>query len=283
MVDTISDLKMFKSTLEENKCSLNVIEQLLSASINLTNGSDTILSLADRIKHVQSAKEILSNNEDLSKLGVYKPLMREHQRLTDVLQSTCVETWRKQIKWLENETDSQESWKVMLKISGSQEEISDSIFALQYFDILDTEVKLISLKLMNLIVEPIIIQNLQVDITESVNVSTMTLKVSNNEDKFLLTIMKNLKNVLIFLNSTLPVSINETRIMTYLGSFISQSFLKVFKEVAIFNAIPETYIQLNCFQEELSEVIEFNAYLSEIGNFNNTFVWRYIYIYIYMH
>lgn len=275
----MSDLKMFKSTLEESKYSLNVIEQLLLASINLTNGSNIQLPLTDRIKHVKDAEEVLSNNEDLSKLSVYKSLMTEQLRLTAVLKSNCVETWRKQISWLENETDSQESWKVMLKISGSQEEICDSILALQNFDCLSTEIKLFSLKLMNLILNPIIVQNLQVDLTESVHVSTMTLKVSHNENQFLSTIIKNLKIALEFLNSTLPVGINETRIMSDLGYFISQPFCEIFKEVAIFNAVPETYSQLDCFREELKEVLEFDTYLSKIGNFNNTFLYILVYIY----
>lgn len=270
VVDAMSDLKMFKSTLEENKNSLIIIEQVLEASMNLTSDSQTKLSLADRIKNLQTAQYILLNNEHLTKLDVYKPLMREHQRLTDVLHSNCIAAWRKKIEWSENDSDSQDSWRVILKISGSQEDICDTILALQHFDSLNIEVKQFADKLINLIVKPIIIQNLQVDVIKFVNVSTMTLKVSNNEDEFLSAIIKKLKNVFEFLSSTLPADINEIQIMSYLGSYASQQFCKHFKDIVIFNAIPVKYHNLNNFREDLNEVLEFNKYLSELGFFEES-------------
>lgn len=266
----MSDLKMFKSSLEENKYSLNVIEQVLSASMNLSSDNQTKLSLAERIRNMQTAKEILTNNEHLSKLGVYNHLMREHQRVTDVLHSNCLATWKKQIEWIENNTDVQESWKVMLNISASQEDICDSILALQYFDSLNVEVKLFADKLINLIVKPIIIQNLQVDITKSIHISTMTLKVSKKLDnEFLSTIIENLKDVFAFLNSTLPINLNEIHIMSYLGSYASQQFCNIFKDKALFNAVPIRYNKLNDFQDELNNVLELNTYLNELGNIIN--------------
>lgn len=262
----MSDLKMFKSTLEENKHNLTVIEQVLEASMNLTTDNLTKLSLIDRIKKLETAQTILLNNENLTKLDVYKPLMREHQRLTDVLHSTCVAAWRKKIEWSENDTESQESWRVILKISGSQDDIRDTVSALQHFDSLNIEVKQFSDKLINLIVKPIIIQHLQVDVVKFVNVSTMTLKVSNNEDELLSETIKKLKNVFEFLNSILPADINEIQIMSYLGSYASQQFCKYFKDIVIFNAIPVKYHNLDNFREELTDVLEFNEYLSELGN-----------------
>ncbi|XP_025192205.1 centromere/kinetochore protein zw10 homolog [Melanaphis sacchari] len=270
VLDAMSDLKMFKSTLEENKNSLIIIEQVLEASMNLTSDSQTKLSLADRIKNLQTAQNILLNNEHLTKLDVYKPLMREHQRLTDVLHSNSVAAWRKKIEWSENDADSQDSWRVILKISGSQEDICDTIFALQHFDSLNIEVKLFADKLINLIVKPIIIQNLQVDVVKFVNVSTMTLKVSNNEDEFMSATIKKLKNVFEFLSSILPADINEIKIMSYLGSYASQQFCKHFKDIVIFNAVPVKYHNLNNFQEDLNEVLEFNKYLSELGFFEES-------------
>lgn len=268
----MSDLKMFKSTLEENKNSLVIIEQVLEASMNLTSDSQTKLSLIDRIKNLETAQNILLNNEHLTKLDVYKPLMREHQRLTDVLHSNCVAAWRKKIEWLENDSENQDSWRVVLKISGSQDDICDTVFALQHFDSLNIEVKQLSDKLMNLIIKPIIVQHLQVDIVKSVNVSTMTLKVSNNEDEFLSEIIKKLKNVFEFLNSSLPTDINEIQIMSYLGSYASQQFCKLFKDIVIFNALPVKYHNLNNFREELIEVLEFNKYLCELGNIIKYFI-----------
>lgn len=262
----MSDLKMFKSTLEENKYSLNIIEQVLAASINLSSDNQSKLSLADRIKNMQNAKEILTNNEHLSKLEVYKHLMREHQRLTDVLHSNSVETWRKHIEWLENDTDDQESWRVKLKISGSREEICDTVLALQYFDSLNVEIKLFADKLINLILKPIIVQNLKVDVTKSIHFSTMTLKVSSDEDAFLSVTVKKLKDVFEFLNMTLPVDIDKIQIMSYLGSYASQSFCDIFKDLALFNSVPVKYSQLKGFQQELTEVLEFNSYLCELGN-----------------
>jgi len=257
---------MFKSTLEENKNSLIVIEQVLEASMNLTSDSQTKLSLADRINKLQTAQYILLNNEHLTKLDVYKPLMREHQRLTDVLHSNCVAAWGKKIVWSENDKESQDSWRVILKISGSQDDICDTVLALQHFDSLNIEVKKFSDKLINLIVKPIIDQNLQIDVVKFVNVSTLTLKVSNNEDEFLSATIKKLKDVFEFLNSTLPADINEIKIMSYLGSYASQQFCKYFKDIVIFNAIPVKYHNLSNFREELIEVREFNEYLSELGN-----------------
>ncbi|CAI6360807.1 unnamed protein product [Macrosiphum euphorbiae] len=270
VVDAMSDLKMFKSTLEENKNSLIVIEQVLEASMNLTNDSQTELSLADRINKLQTAQHILLNNEHLTKLDVYKPLMREHQRLTDVLHSNCIAAWGKKIVWSENDKESQDSWKVILKISGCPDDICDTVFALQHFDSLNIEVKKFSDKLINLIVKPIIDQNLQVDVAKFVNVSTLTLKVSNTEDEFLSAIIKKLKDVFEFLNSTLPADINEIKIMSYLGSYASQQFCKHFKEIVIFNAIPVKYHNLKNFREELIEVCEFNEYLSELGFFEES-------------
>lgn len=262
----MSDLKMFKSTLEENKYSLNIIEQLLTASINLTSDNQTKLSLADRIKNMQNAKEILTNNEHLSKLEVYKHLMREHQRLTDVLHSNSVETWRKHIEWLENDTDDQELWRVKLKISGSREDICDNVLALQYFDSLNVEIKIFAEKLINLVLKPIIVQNLNVDVTKSIHFSAMTLKVSRDEDTFLTATVKKLRDVFEFLNTTLPVDIDKIQIMSYLGSYASQTFCSIFKDIALFNSVPVKYNQLKDFQEELTVVLEFNSYLSELGN-----------------
>jgi len=257
---------MFKSNLEENKYSLKVIEQILAVSVNLTNDSQNKLSLADKIKNMQTTKEILTNNEDLQKLGVYKHLMREHQRLTNVLHSNCIVTWRKQIEWFENDINSQESWQIMLKITGSREDICDSVLSLQYFDSLNAEIKLFADKLINLIIKPIIIQKLQVDVTKSIYSSTMTLKISKNEDQFLPTIIKKLKVVFEFMNSVLPVDINEIQIMSYLGSYASQPFYDIFKNLAFFNSVPVKYDKINDFREELNEVYEFNAYLTKLGN-----------------
>lgn len=274
----MSDLKIFKSSLEENKYSLNVIEQILTASINLSSNNSAKLSLADRIKNMQTTKEILSNNEHLSKLNVYKHLMREHQRLMDVLRLNCVTTWRKQIEWSENNIDCQDSWKAMLKISGSQEDISDSIFGLQYFGCLDAEVQQFSNKLLEIIFKPIINENLCVDITKSIHVSTMTLKVSNITDECLSPIIEQLKNVFEFLNSTLPVNINEIKIISHLGYYANQEFCNIFKEIALLNAVPTKYNELNDFRDELNEVLEFNNYLIELGNTINMYLF-YILLY----
>lgn len=263
--DAMSDLKFFKSTLEENKCNLSTMERVLTVSMNLTNNSQTNLSLADRLQNIQNAKEILTDNETLSKLDVYKHLMREHQRLTDVLHSNCITTWRKQIQWLENDADSQESWTVMLKISGDQEDIYDSVSILQYFECLNVEVKQFSDKLINLIVKPIICQNLKVDVTKTVHISTMTLK-NDNDEIFLSTTIKELKNVFNFLCSTLPTDVNKIQFISYLGSFASEPFCKMFKDIALFNAVPVKYNKLKFFENELNDVLEFNSYLSEIGN-----------------
>lgn len=266
-MDAISDLKMFKSTLEENKYSLNILEQVLTASKYLTSDGQTKISLSERIRNMRNAKEILTDNEHLSKLDVYKHLMREYLRLTNVLHSNCIKTWRKQLEWLENSTDNQESWRVMLKITGNQEDIGDSVLALQYFDSLNDEVKLFANKLIDSIVKPIIIQNLIVDITTSEHTSTMTLKVStNNNDKNLSTTIRKLKEAFTFLNLTLPVNIDGVKIMSYLGSYASQPFLDVFKNKALFNALPTQFNHFNNFQKELNEVLEFNTYLNELGN-----------------
>lgn len=267
VVEAMSDLKMFKTTLEENKYSLNVIEQILTASINLSTDNQTKLSFTDRIQRMQIADEILTNNKYLSNLEVYKHLMREHQRLIDVLNSNCLASWRKQIEWLENDTDGQKSsWRTMLRISGSQEDIGDSFFALKYFDNINYEIEQFADKFINSMVKPIIVENLQIDITKTINVSTLTLKVSNNKDDFLSTTIEVLKDVFKFLNLTLPVDINETQFMSYLGSYASQSFCDIFKNVALFNAIPVKFNQLYDFQKNLSKVFEFNTYLTEIGN-----------------
>lgn len=271
-MDTMTDLKMFKSNLEENKYSLNVIEQILSTSMNLSSDNQTKLSLADKITNMQTAKEILTNNEHLSKLNVYKHLMREYHRLTDFLHSNCVATWRKQIEWLENDTDSQESWRVMLKINGTPEDICDSVFALKYFDSLDAEVKLFADKLINLVIKPIINQNFQVDVSKTVHVSTMTIKISNNENEFLSSTIKKLKVIFKFLNSTLPVDNNEIQMMSYLGSYASQPFCNLFSDVALFNAVPINYSKLNNFRNELNDILEFHTYLIELGNINIYFV-----------
>lgn len=261
----MSDLKMFKSTLEESKYSLNVIEQILTASVNLLCDNQSKLSLAERIRNIQTSKEILTNNEHLSKLDVYKHLMREQLRLTDVLHSNCVANWQKQIVWSENDNNEEESWRVILKISGVEEDICDSLYALQYFDSLNTEVKQFANKLMNLILKPIIVQHLEVLITKTLKVSTMTLKVSSNNDECLSTVIKKLKDVFTFLNSTLPANINEIKIMSCLGSFVSHSFCNIFKDIALFNAVPDKFNQLDDFRDELNEVIEFNMYLCELG------------------
>lgn len=271
----MSDLKMFKTTLEENKNSLNVIENILTASINLSTDNQTKLSLTDRIQRMQIADEILTNNKYLSNLEVYKHLMREHQRLIDVLNSDCLASWRKQIEWLENDTDGQNSsWRTMLRISGSQEDIGDSFFALKYFDTINFEIERFADKFINSMVKPIIVENLQVDITKTINVSTLTLKVSKNKDD-LSKIIEVLKDVFKFLDLTLPVNINETQVMSYLGSYASQSFCDIFKNVALFNAIPVQYNQLHDFQKNFTKVFEFNTYLTEIG------IKYYIYFYKY--
>lgn len=267
-MDTMTDLKMFKSNLEENKYSLNVIEQILSTSINLSNDNQTKLSLADKITNMQTAKEILTNNEHLSKLDVYKYLMREYHRLTDVLHSNCVATWRKQIEWLENDTDSQESWRVMLKITGTQKDICDSAFALQYFDSLNAEVKLFADKLINLVIEPVINQKFQINVSKTEHISTMTLKISNNENEFLSLTIKKLKVIFTFLNSIFPVDNNEIQMMSYLGSYASQLFCNIFTDVALFNAVPINYSKLDHFRNELNDILEFHTYLIELGNIN---------------
>lgn len=260
----MSDLKMFKSTLEENKFSLNILEQILTASKSLNCDDQTKLSLSEKIKNLQISNEILTENDHLSKLDVYKPLMREHQRLTDVLHSNCITIWRKQVEWMENNDGNQASWFVKLKITGSQEDISNSVLALQHFDSLNTEIKLFADKLIDLIVKPIILQNLQVEITKSVTITTMVLNVSNNNNESLTTTIRKLKEVFTFLNSVF--NIDTIRIMSYLGSYASHPFLEVFKNKALFNALPVQYNHLENFQKELNEVLEFNNCLNELGN-----------------
>lgn len=261
---------MFKSTLEENKYSLTILEQVLTASKYLASDGQLKLSLSERIKNLQNAKEILTDNEHLSKLDVYKHLMREHLRLTDVLHSNCIANWRKQIELLENSTDNQKSWHTMLKITCAQEDIGDSLLALKYFDSLNDEIKLFANKLIDLIIKPILLQNLTVEVTKSVHASTMVLKVStNNNDEYLSTKMRKLKEAFSFLNSTLPVNVDGIKIMSYLGSYVSQPFLDVFKNTALFNALPTQYNCLKNFQIELDNVLEFNAYLIELGNIYN--------------
>ncbi|XP_050436177.1 centromere/kinetochore protein zw10 homolog [Adelges cooleyi] len=275
VADAMCDLKMFKSTLEESKFSLDVIEQVLVVSMNLMHDNQAKLLLVDRIKNLQTAKEILLNNEQLSKLNVYKHLMREHQRLTDVLHSNCVTSWRKQIEWEENTLDDQESWKTTLKISGNKEDICDSIYGLQYFDALDAEVKEFANKLMNLIITPIIIQNYEVSVSRTMHYSTLTLKISKHDDGFLFTIINKLKKVLEFLKIMLPTDIDNVQIMPYLGSYINQPFCNIFNSVALFNAVPVKHNQLEDFQEELKAVYEFNNYLNKLGifeEFNNDII-----------
>lgn len=263
-MNTISDLKMLKSTLQENKYSLNILEQVLTASKSLNCDDQTKLSLTEQIKNLQISNEILTENDNLSKLDVYKPLMREHQRLTNVLHSNCIKIWRKQIEWIEKNDGNQESWFMKLKITGSQEDISNSVLALQHFDSLNTEIKLFADKLIELIVKPIILQNLQVEITKSVTITTMVLNVSNNNDESLTTTIRKLKEVFTFLNSVF--NIDNVRIMSYLGSYASHPFLEVFKNKALFNALPVQYNHLENFQKELNEVLEFNTFLNELGN-----------------
>lgn len=277
----MSDLKMFKTTLEENQYSLNVIEQILIASINLSSDSKVKLSLADRIQRMQIAEEILTNNDYLSNLHVYKHLMQEHQRLTDVLHSNCLATWRKQIEWLENDMDGQNSsWRTMLRISGSQKDIYHSLLALKYFNIIDVEIEQFADKLINSMIKSIIIENLQIDIIKTINVSTLTLKVSKNEDYFLSTTIKILNDVFRFLNLTFPTNINETKFMSYLGFYASQSFCNIFKDIALFNAIPVKFNELYDFPHKLC-VVEFNTYLIEIGNIIYFSKYMKILVYIY--
>lgn len=269
----MSDLKMFKSSLEENKYSLIVIEQILAVSMKLSNDGQNKLPLIKRIGNLHEAKEILTNNKDLAKLDVYKPLLREHQRLTDVLHSKCIGTWRKQIKWSENDIDSQESWRTQLKITGSQNDISENLYSLQYFNSLNAEIKLFANNLINLLIKPIIVQKLEVDILKTVHVSTMTLKVSNNKDECLSTIIKKLKTVFEFFVAFFPVNIEKVKIFSLLGSHACRPFCDVFKNVALFNAIPVKYNKINDFRDELDEVLEFIAYLTEkIGNIVNVFI-----------
>lgn len=255
---------MFKSTLEENKYNLIILEQMLTASKSLNCDDQTKLSLSEKIKNLRISNEILRENDNLSKLDVYKPLMRENQRLTNVLHSNCIKVWRKQIEWVENNVDNQESWFMKLKIIGSQEDISNSVLALQHFDSLNSEIKLFADKLIDLIVKPIILQNLQVEITKSVTITTMILNVSNNNNASLTTTIRKLKEVFTFLNSAL--NIDKVRIMSYLGSYASHPFLEIFKNKALFNALPMQYNHLDNFQKELNEVLEFNTYLNELGN-----------------
>lgn len=260
----MSDLKMFKSTLEENKCSLNILEQILTASKCLNCDDQIKLSLSEKIKNLQIAKVILTENVHLSKLDVYKPLMRELQRVTDILHSNSIKTWRKQVEWAENNIHNQESWFIKLKITGSQEDISDSVLALQHFDSLNSEIRLFANKLIDLIVKPIILKKLQVEITKSVNIMTIVLKDYNIHNESLATTIKKLKEVFTFLNSAL--NIDKVRMMSYLGSYASEPFLEVFKNKALFNALPVRYGELHGFKNIFNEILEFNTYLNELGN-----------------
>ncbi|XP_050537251.1 centromere/kinetochore protein zw10 homolog isoform X2 [Daktulosphaira vitifoliae] len=267
VVDAVGDLKMFKCSLEESKFSLSIIEQVLLVCMNLTNDSQTKLLLIDKIKNLQTAKEILTNNENLSKLNCYKHLMREHMRLTDVLHSHCISTWRNQIEWIENNDDAPDSCKITLKITGNEEEFQDTIYALRYFDALNAEIKSFGNKLLELVIKPIIVHNYEISITRTIHYSSLSLKVSQQDDGFLFTIIKKLKKVFEFLKTMLPSDIDKIKLMPYLGSYINQPFCNVFNNVALFNAIPTKYNLLEDFQEELKEVYEFNNYLNKLGLF----------------
>lgn len=259
------DLKLFKSTLEESKFSLDVVKDLLRVSVNLSRDNETESSLADRIKHIQIAEEILTKNEHLSKLDVYKPLMQEYQRLTVVLRSDSLATWRKQVDWLKSKNCKKENWHAILQIFGNPNEIYDSVLALRHFDSLSVEFKQFADNFINLIVKPIVVDMAEVRIISSI-VTTISLKVLKNKDEDLLGSIRQLKCVLEFLTRILPVKRNEVDIMSCLGSNASQSFCNIFKD-ALFNAVPSKHKQLDHFQDKCIAIHNFNTFLVNIGKY----------------
>lgn len=252
---------MFKFTVEKTKTSLNDIERVLEASGYLKKyDNNTELSLSERMKNVKKVKEILMENKNLPKLDLYKSSMRENLRLTNNLHSSCIMIWSQQVQWYLNK-NLKGSWRAMMKITGAKEDIGQSVLVLQYFEILNSQVKLFAKQLMDSIIKPIIIQNVKVDVTKSESTSSMIISMDKDETT---TKIQKLKEVFRFLNSTLPAV--DIQFMSYLGSYASQPLLDILKNIKLFNDLPVQYDHLNKFQVKRNEVLELNTYLSGLGN-----------------
>lgn len=265
------DIQNLSSKLSEIYLCMIIVERLLNIDsiIRAAEEDQNRSQYLEAAKKYKALKDDLAADEHLHNLKVYESLRNHVTFLYEKFSSDSIVVWNEFISW--NETDMPNNRKKTVLTVNHIDGKSDIIRVLLYYDHLDYEVRLLTKKLFECVIEPIIKYNANVRIKseEGVWVITLEYKIDtiNMDSATCLNIVDNLWNVLNALLESLDAFIDEEeRFICKISELLENDFCECFLEYCLYKAIPTKKEDLTEYEEIAEKIRNFDQFLKENGN-----------------
>ena len=258
--------------LEETDTCLSIVKQLLDIddmikSVEENQNNNCYLEAAKKFKDLS---DLLLTSDSVQNLAVYKSLLNYVTSLQDKFLNDSLQVWNSFISW--DETELSETSKKLTLTINNHDGKSDVIRVLLYYDYLDYEIKLLSKKIFQNLLEPVIKFKSNLKITSNDGISTISLEykdqlLSKSESFNCIDVVDKLTDIFNVLFTSLDVFIDvDDTFINKLGELLETDFCICFIENCLYEAIPTKKEDLSTFNGIGDRITEFNQFLKDNGN-----------------
>lgn len=256
------------SKLKETDLCLRVVKQLLDMDemIKTAEEDQSRNCYLDAAKKIKTLNEWLTTNPHIKNLHVYESLASYVSSLQVKFINDSLVVWNKFITWEELQLPNNLK-KVTLTINNFDGK-SDVICVLMYYDYLDYELKLLSRRLFDSLLKPIIKYKTSLRVISNDGISEVTLEYKEKDSRRsscdqLIDELSDVFNAL-FESLDAFISPDET-FVNKLGELLDTKFCECLVENCLYEAIPTKKEDFDEFDIMVKKIIDFDSFLKENG------------------
>lgn len=249
------------------------VHQALDAAQKVWKNSK-FLETAQQLKKAED--DLRDNPAGLECLQIFEALKAEVVFQQQKHSYNTLKMWSQSIVWSESTVDS--SYKTVTLCLATSVDKEELFKALYYYDLLTSEVREFSEKLLKDVLYSIVSKLTVVNCESS---SKLTVKIgSESKTPLCIDVINNLTIVFNFLSLQLNLKVtNDVKFISECKKQISHDFCRHFTKNCLSLTVPKKRDELDAYKELMEEITAFELLLKEIGMINySTFIFKLIII-----
>lgn len=269
---SVEEVKNLVTKLKETDLCLRVVKQLLDIDdmIKAAEEDQNRNCYLEAAKKFKTLNEWLTTNEHIKNLHVYESLASYVSSLQMKFINDSLVVWNKFITWEELQLPNNLT-KVTLTINNFDGK-SDVICVLMYYDYLDYELKLLSRRLFDSLLKPIVKYKTSLKVASNDGISEIILEFREEDPRRSTCdqLIQELSDVFSALFESLDAFIGaEETFVNKLGELLETEFCECLVENCLYQAIPTKKEEFTDFDATVNKIVDFDNFLKENGTFDS--------------
>ncbi|XP_014239287.1 centromere/kinetochore protein zw10 homolog [Cimex lectularius] len=273
------EMKELVNSLKESSISVDIIKTLfdLDVHVGAMKAQGDSINHFEVAKHHKAALDLLTKYDYCEYINIMEKMKNSMMFRFMSISDTTVDCWNKSVCW--NYCDIGEGVKTCtLTVNGTVDNIASLMGALHLYGKSGYLIYTFSQNLLEKVINPCIDSKTNVKSSATRNEKKLSITSETDQKSHFQQVLTNLKMVFLFIQDTLDFEIkqldcdeiseskNKSQLfIRQVGSHIENEVLTILVEECLTNAIPLKKPDLQEYEKQVQDIVDFQSLLLEIG------------------